>query len=71
MSNFVRVIGSLFAFVFGIILLPICFVVGLLFSLYFTYELVALYFTTIGDTYRNNKNTQSENSVEDKNEDLV
>lgn len=60
MSNFVRILGSLFAFVFGIILLPLCVVVGLLFSLYFTYELIALYFTSVSDTFSNKNNNEED-----------
>lgn len=60
MSNFVRVLGSLFCFIFGIILLPVCFVIGLLFSFYFTYELVAMYFTTVSDTFNEKKKENEE-----------
>ena len=63
MSNFVRILGSLLCFVFGIILLPVCFVVGLLFSFYFTYELVVMYFTTVSDTFNKKKEEENKEDI--------
>lgn len=49
MKSFINIISSLLYFIIGIILLPLCVIIGVLCSFYFTYEIISMYFKTANE----------------------
>ena len=51
MNGICRFVGSLICFLFGIIVIPICFIIAIGMSFYFTFDLISMYYKSVNDIF--------------------